>query len=53
MSEPCSTYPGINGFELRNRIFLNKKDGKKAYFEFKELMMMYQVEIKKRWTNRA
>jgi hypothetical protein len=53
MCEPCSTYPVLSGIELRNRIFLNKKDGKRAYFEFKELMMMYQVEIKKRWENRA
>ena len=48
-----STYSQISGQDLRNEIFFNQKNGSQAYFEFKELMMMYQADIKKRWDNKA
>ena len=53
LSVPTSTYPHLSGTDLRDILFFKKKNGTKLYFEFRELMMMYQTEIKKRWDTRA
>jgi hypothetical protein len=52
-SMPSSTYHSISGLDLRNEIFFKQKNGSQEYLDYKELMLMYQAEIKKRWDNKA
>jgi hypothetical protein len=56
---PSSTYHQITGEELRNELFFKQRGGNKnrsdqnEYFSYKEMVQMYQAEIKRRWDTRA
>ena len=54
---PSSTYHQISGEELRYELFFaprnNNKGSHNEYFSYKEMVQMYQAEIKRRWDQRA
>ena len=56
---PSSTYPQITGEELRYELLFSSraskanKESQNNYFCYKEMVQMYQAEIKRRWDQRA
>ena len=52
-NEPVSIYHQVSGEDLRKIIFFQQPDGKERFRDFKQLMVLYQNEIKKRWEERA
>ena len=58
MNIPSSTYHQLTGEQLRYELFFNQKKNQKKdrgmdYPQYKEMVYMYQQEIKRRWDQRA